>query len=564
MRNDYSVTLEHKVFGIYIDTDVIHVRMCIGGQTQCVLNMPAVYIFNDLNEVLTGNRAVRYQKCHKEKTMFSVIGFMKDAERFQNPAITESAERNCRVLMKELKKNLDKITDGQVDGCVVTVASSDLKIQGSVRKAMAEAGFRVLRSLNPASACAISKAVTMKQGQQFQICAAVNGEKQTLLAEYSDSVLELLENKICSLHENWAVTDPRLTHYHICDEKSRREFGREAASYENLAVLAADGAVVEGLILIGHLKKDFLLVDVFPWKLGVEIVGRNQEVCLPLTWIINGQEAIPVKKISDGISLNASVRGDVLRLYAANDENGKDACIIKEWQFEGTGPDAKQLQVALDIETDYLFIGVELKADGKTVKAEVLPSSLRRVFGGMNTDKEKKVQSPLVYVPKHVMHGVQYIADRFSDGVNGLHAGQLDDSIGKGVQMIAKQSRELAEFCRTAGDTVRTEAFIEKILVMTDNLEYGIRGIARSTGAANYWEVKELLFTFYREMGENLRAINVTPVEAEGMNFDPYVHDAMMEEAVPGVEENVVTEEIQKGYYIGEKLYRPAKVKVSK
>ena len=45
---------------------------------------------------------------------------------------------------------------------------------------------------------------------------------------------------------------------------------------------------------------------------------------------------------------------------------------------------------------------------------------------------------------------------------------------------------------------------------------------------------------------------------------DPYIHEAVHIEATDLVEENRVVSEVQRGYFLGEKLYRPARVVVSK
>lgn len=46
------------VFGIYMDTDIIHVRILTDGKSQPVLSMPAYFNLDDLGGVLTGRRAV--------------------------------------------------------------------------------------------------------------------------------------------------------------------------------------------------------------------------------------------------------------------------------------------------------------------------------------------------------------------------------------------------------------------------------------------------------------------------------------------------------------------------
>ena len=59
------------------------------------------------------------------------------------------------------------------------------------------------------------------------------------------------------------------------------------------------------------------------------------------------------------------------------------------------------------------------------------------------------------------------------------------------------------------------------------------------------------------------RYLNVIPVEALALEFDVDRHYALMQEAVPGIPDGMVTEELQRGYLLSGQLLRAAKVKVS-
>ncbi len=58
--------------------------------------------------------------------------------------------------------------------------------------------------------------------------------------------------------------------------------------------------------------------------------------------------------------------------------------------------------------------------------------------------------------------------------------------------------------------------------------------------------------------------IGLIPIEAEGLPFDPLFYYAVMTDNIEGVKKSMITEEVQKGYLRGEKLVRPARVKVNK
>jgi molecular chaperone GrpE len=57
----------------------------------------------------------------------------------------------------------------------------------------------------------------------------------------------------------------------------------------------------------------------------------------------------------------------------------------------------------------------------------------------------------------------------------------------------------------------------------------------------------------------------VKPMESEGQKFDPYLHEVMLvEEDRDDIPENTIVEVLDKGYYLRDKVLRPAKVKISK
>jgi len=56
----------------------------------------------------------------------------------------------------------------------------------------------------------------------------------------------------------------------------------------------------------------------------------------------------------------------------------------------------------------------------------------------------------------------------------------------------------------------------------------------------------------------------VKPMHSEGEKFDPYKHEALMVEENEGFPENTIIEELNKGYYLNNKILKPAGVKISK
>ncbi|NVM16413.1 MAG: nucleotide exchange factor GrpE [Candidatus Lokiarchaeota archaeon] len=56
----------------------------------------------------------------------------------------------------------------------------------------------------------------------------------------------------------------------------------------------------------------------------------------------------------------------------------------------------------------------------------------------------------------------------------------------------------------------------------------------------------------------------VKPMDSEGEIFDPYKHEALMVEENEELPENTIIEELNKGYFLNNKVLRPAGVKISK
>lgn len=67
-----------------------------------------------------------------------------------------------------------------------------------------------------------------------------------------------------------------------------------------------------------------------------------------------------------------------------------------------------------------------------------------------------------------------------------------------------------------------------------------------------------------RQLSDMLKKRGVTAIDALGADFDPHLHQAIAYEEVAGAREGEVVGLLAKGYKLGEKLLRPAMVKVAK
>jgi molecular chaperone GrpE len=101
---------------------------------------------------------------------------------------------------------------------------------------------------------------------------------------------------------------------------------------------------------------------------------------------------------------------------------------------------------------------------------------------------------------------------------------------------------------------------IQEILPIIDNLELALQTPAAADPDA-YRKGVELI---HHQMVELLRKRGVTPIQTAGADFDPRVHQAVMHETSTEHREGEVMHELRRGYMLGERLLRPAMVKVAK
>ena len=112
---------------------------------------------------------------------------------------------------------------------------------------------------------------------------------------------------------------------------------------------------------------------------------------------------------------------------------------------------------------------------------------------------------------------------------------------------------------REQADQTVTDLLLE-MLVIDDDFDRALTVDAGEGGSA-YRRGVELI---HGKLQDLLRRHGVRPIEALGSDFDPNVHQAVIHESSPGHREGEVIGELRRGYMIGERLLRPAMVKVAK
>ncbi|MCG6926752.1 MAG: nucleotide exchange factor GrpE [Acidobacteria bacterium] len=135
---------------------------------------------------------------------------------------------------------------------------------------------------------------------------------------------------------------------------------------------------------------------------------------------------------------------------------------------------------------------------------------------------------------------------------------ELRDEVLRRRAEFENYRRRVERDRHTAAQEALASVFRE-VVGTVDNLE---RALSAGGGPEELRKGVELT---YRELMGLLEAHDVVVVDpVEGEPFDPTVHQALLHEPVPGFPEGSVAEVLRKGYSFGERLLRPALVKVAK
>jgi molecular chaperone GrpE len=103
------------------------------------------------------------------------------------------------------------------------------------------------------------------------------------------------------------------------------------------------------------------------------------------------------------------------------------------------------------------------------------------------------------------------------------------------------------------------EEFVKAILPIIDNLE---RALDHTPGENPDGLLEGIKITL-NQLLQVLEKFGVTPIASVGEPFDPSKHEAMMQVESTDHEPNTVVSELQKGYFLNDRLIRPAMVSVA-
>ena len=140
---------------------------------------------------------------------------------------------------------------------------------------------------------------------------------------------------------------------------------------------------------------------------------------------------------------------------------------------------------------------------------------------------------------------------------------QIDELNDKYLRLMSEyanyQTRTTKEKMARYADAI-VDA-VGELLPIGDNLERALKTEVTSEDAIKFKEGIEMVM---KQFNDSLEKLKVTPIEAEGEQFDPNYHNAVMHIEDESIDDNTVVEEFMKGYmYNGERVVRHSMVKVA-
>jgi molecular chaperone GrpE len=116
---------------------------------------------------------------------------------------------------------------------------------------------------------------------------------------------------------------------------------------------------------------------------------------------------------------------------------------------------------------------------------------------------------------------------------------------------------------RDQSDSIRfgNESLLKNLLPIIDNLERAIQ-FAKDAGTSG--ALLEGVELTHKQFLETVGKLGVRQISSQGSSFDPAVHQAVIQVESENAKPNTVVEEFQKGYFLHDRILRPAMVSVAK
>ncbi len=147
---------------------------------------------------------------------------------------------------------------------------------------------------------------------------------------------------------------------------------------------------------------------------------------------------------------------------------------------------------------------------------------------------------------------------------------ELEEACAQAAEYLEGWQRTKAEFAnyRKRQEVERVQltqmsnaVLIGRLLPVVDDLERALATIPQGIRTLTWIDGSALI---KRKLDLLLESEGVEPIETEGKTFDPLYHEAVTYEEMEGYEDGQIIGEVQRGYMLGERVIRPALVRVAR
>lgn len=181
---------------------------------------------------------------------------------------------------------------------------------------------------------------------------------------------------------------------------------------------------------------------------------------------------------------------------------------------------------------------------GESAEAEAVKSVQDEEAG--SGDKKEKKKSFLGRDKKEKANKLQEKVDELEDRVKRQMA-EFDN-------FRKRSEKEKSAMFETGAKSV-----VEKILPVVDNFERGLAGLSEEELKQPFAEGMNMV---YKQLMAELEKLEVKPIEAVGCEFNPDLHNAVMQVESEEYESGIIAQELQRGYTYRDSVVRHSMVAV--
>ena len=194
---------------------------------------------------------------------------------------------------------------------------------------------------------------------------------------------------------------------------------------------------------------------------------------------------------------------------------------------------------------------------------ETLPSETEpRVLGA---EEEIKIQTPAAETAGEKPHlkraSIKHLQEEL-DKLRIENADLKDQLLRKFAEFDnfrKRTERDFISLCLHANETL-----LIQLLPILDDMERALRQPASIPLERDNESFRQGIELIYSKLFKTLQDNGLKPMETDGKEFDPHLHDALMQIEKPEIPSHHIIETYEKGYYYNDKVIRHAKVSVSK